>query len=938
MLTIYPQCSSEDVKRYFEAADYYSEGQETVGHWGGKLASELGLHGKVTKEAFDLLCDNINPATGKPLTPRTNDNRRVGYDITVSGPKSYSILVAMAPTEEERRRLRAAFDGSLEEVMDEAEADMMTRVRKGGAYHDRRTGNGVRAVFHHSTARPVDFQEFMARFGPGDELPGWLQEANGAIPPDMQEHAHVFFFNATKDEVEDRMKAGEFGAIKRDGEYWTALFYARLARRLEAMGYGIDRRGGKAWEIAGIPQSMIDKFNKRSEEIEAEHRRRLRDDPDYREAYKHELAAKTRSPKQKELTPAQLRAVWDAQLTDEEREALARVYARGVAAGPDVTPAEAVGFAIGHCFDKESIVPERKLVATALLHGLGHVTAEDVRGELKCQGVLTGELDGKLSATTRDIQREEAYIVTWAGRGLGAVPPAGVPEGLERDMLDDEQWAAVRGLLSSSDRVSMVDSAAGTGKSTMLAAYDRGMGLAGENVTYLGTTSSSVKVLQKDGLEASTVARFLVDKQLQAEARGGRVVVDEASMLGHQDAYALFRLAEKLDCSLVFLGDQRQHGSVARGALMRILQQYGGVVPFRLTQIKRQQDAGYLAAVKDLSEGKAVEGFDGLAARGWVCEVDNSVDRCRQMAADYVQSLEDGKSVLIVSPTHAEAGRITREIRVQLRTAGKLGEDEREFTRLVPVDASEAELGQATTYRPGDVIQFHQNAKGYTKGQRLVVTDPRAVPLSLAGRFSLYRPEAIVLAAGDVIRFTGTVTTHDGEHKLRNGDVHTIAGFTPGGNIRLENGWVVGKDAGHFRSGFVETSMGSQGRTVQRVILGMSSASLPAINLEQMYVSASRAREQLRLYTDDAEAVRDAIRRSSAKKAALDLLPPPLPVPPVAASDPLEAFREHQKRQAFIEGWRANWDPPSVLPHLAAAATHAGRVTSQHIHGDDRGR
>ena len=39
-----------------------------------------------------------------------------------------------------------------------------------------------------------------------------------------------------------------------------------------------------------------------------------------------------------------------------------------------------------------------------------------------------------------------------------------------------------------------------------------------------------------------------------------------------------------------------------------------------------------------------------------------------------------------------------------------------QFTRLVDANASEAERGQALTYRPGDVIQFHQNAKGgFTK-------------------------------------------------------------------------------------------------------------------------------------------------------------------------------------------------------------------------------
>ena len=936
MLTIYPQTSAADVKKYFEVADYYSQGQETLGRWGGKLAPELGMAGTVTKEAFDRLCDNLDPRTGEALTPRTNDNRRVGYDFTVSGPKSYSILVALAPSEEERQRLRAAFDVSLEEVMEEAEADMMTRVRKDGAFYDRQTGNFVSAAFHHSTARPVDFEEFMVRFGPNDELLSWLQEADGTIPPDMQEHTHVFVFNATRDDVEGRIKAGEFGGIKRDGEYFTARFYSKLARRLEELGYAIDRRGGKQWEIAGIPQSMIDKFTKRSEEIEAEHRRRLRDDPSYREAYKHELAAKTRSPKQKELTPEQLRAAWDAQLTDDERNALAAVYRREASAGMGVTAQQAVAFAIGHCFDKESLVPERKLVATALFHGLGSVTAEDVRDELERQGVLTGELDGRLTATTQDIQHEETYIVTWAGQGLSTVPPVGVAAGLEQGKLDDEQWAAVCGLLSTSDRVSMVDSAAGTGKSTMLAAYDRGMKLAGENVVYLGTTSSSVKVLQKDGLNASTVACFLVDEKLQQTARRGRVVIDEASMLGHKDAYKLFRLADELELSLVFLGDQRQHGSVSRGALMRILQQYGGIQPFCLTQIKRQQDTEYRAAVKDLSEGKPLEGFDALAAKGWVQEIADTTDRCRHMAADYVQAMQDGKSVLVVSPTHAEAARITREIRTQLRDAGKLGAEETMFTRLVAVDASEAQRGQATTYRPGDVIQFHQNAKGFTKGQRVVVSDPAALPLDQAGRYSLYRPEAIALAEGDVIRFTGTVTTHDGEHKLRNGDVHTIAGFTPGGNIRLENGWVVGKDAGHFRPGFVETSMGSQGRTVQRVILGMSAASLPAINLEQMYVSASRAREQLRLYTDEADSVRDAIRHSSAKKAALDLVQP-LPLTQPVRHDSLRAHHEHRKRQEYIERWRTDWHAPSV-PHQLVAAMHTGRLTQHHDHGNDRGR
>ena len=54
------------------------------------------------------------------------------------------------------------------------------------------------------------------------------------------------------DPVEDRIKAGQFGGLKRDGEYYSAVFDSLYARELEKLGFGIDRQGGKKWEIAGI--------------------------------------------------------------------------------------------------------------------------------------------------------------------------------------------------------------------------------------------------------------------------------------------------------------------------------------------------------------------------------------------------------------------------------------------------------------------------------------------------------------------------------------------------------------------------------------------------------------------------------------------------------------------------------------------------------------
>src|SRR5262245_9492201 len=51
---------------------------------------------------------------------------------------------------------------------------------------------------------------------------------------------------------------------------------------------------------------------------------------------------------------------------------------------------------------------------------------------------------------------------------------------------------------------------------------------------------------------------------------------------------------------------------------------------------------------------------------------------------------------------------------------GKLTK-ERRVTARVPTRLTDAEKADSTRYEPRDLIQFHQNAKGYTKGSQLIV-------------------------------------------------------------------------------------------------------------------------------------------------------------------------------------------------------------------------
>src|SRR6202162_1350514 len=125
MIRITQQNSASSAKRYYGTADYYSEGQEIVGSWGGKGASRLGLEGMVDKFSFERLCDNLDPRTGKPLTVRTRSERTVGYDFTFSVPKSVSLLYGMSGGE----GIMDAFRGAVDETMSEIWAEMKNRVR-----------------------------------------------------------------------------------------------------------------------------------------------------------------------------------------------------------------------------------------------------------------------------------------------------------------------------------------------------------------------------------------------------------------------------------------------------------------------------------------------------------------------------------------------------------------------------------------------------------------------------------------------------------------------------------------------------------------------------------------------------------------------------------------------------------------------------------------
>lgn len=892
MLRMVQSNSAEGAKRYFTEGltreDYYAGDATERGMWGGKGARSLGLQGEVDRDAFVRLCDNQRPDGSGRLTERTKANRRVGYDINFHCPKSVSVLHSLT----DDPAILAAFERSVGNTMAMMEGEAKARVRVDGQAADRWTGNLVWATFVHTTSRPIDGL------------------------PDPHLHAHCFTFNATWDGEEKRWKAGQFGDLKRDAPFFESCFHSELARNLALAGYAIERRG-KGWEIAGVPESVLTKFSRRTSQIEALAKAKGIHDPEE----KANLGARTRRSKDESLPMRDVGAAWERTLTDSERESIRRSKA-APSTNPGLAAGEAVRLSLASALERKSVVSERSVLEGALRASVGTASLPEISRALQTAELIRREVDGRVLVTTRAVLQEEKRMIDFARDGRGTCRPfTNGPSVAAEPKLNAGQRRAVEYLLTSADRVMVVRGKAGTGKTTLMQTAVAQIEASGRRVhVFAPTTEASRGVLRHEGFEnAETVARLLLDSKLQERVRGGVLWVDEAGLLGSKSAAALFEVAKAQNARVVLSGDSKQHRSVERGDALRVLERDAGLGAATLRDVVRQRGE-YKSAVEQLGEGRVVEGFHKLDRIGAIKEAD-AVGAHLAIAKEYIDTVRAGKTALVVSPTHAEGRAVTAEIRLRMRDEKLLGES-RPLERLQPLGFTVAERSDPAHYQAGHVVEFHQNVKGFRAGTRCEVLGRTAagevrvryldgsttLPLTHSDRFDVFERQPFEVAAGDVLRVTrngrvpaGDNQTISGTRQLPNGSLHRVRGFTRSSDVRLENGWVVPKDFGHLAHGYCLTSHASQGKTVDRVFISQSSASFGASSAEQFYVSASRARERAVIYTDDKAALLEAVQKSSDRMSAVDLVkapPPPLPPSRIPDTLPLRRHLEpHRDRE-----------------------------------------
>lgn len=890
--------SSAQAASYYEADDYYADGGVSPSEWQGDGAKQLGLSGEVDREVFRELLDGKLPDGQQLGTTRSGKiEHRPGWDVTMSAPKSVSIMAEVAGD----RRLIAAHNAAVKTALAFAERHAAaTRIRADGSVERQQTGNLAIASFRHDTSRAQD----------------------------PQLHTHNVILNLTRD-AQGIWRSLEPRALYQLQKAIGAVYRQELAIGVRALGYAIERGKDSAFEIKGVCADVIRAFSERAAQVEA----RLAERGQTREtasAQEKQIAAlDTRASKEDARREGLIKA-WRvtadrAGFGAEVRQALVEQatalsanpgHREALAAAGQLAAHQAVAFAAESLGERQAVFAAAELEKEAGRFGLGRVSAGQIgdaiaRATRECALVPRTFLDKRgaefAGFTTAQNIADERQLLRRELEGRGAVSPILSAKQAARavaraELRSEHPWnagqrEATRALLTSPHRVTGLQGYAGTAKTTtVLATVAREAAARGIRVTALAPTASAAQTLGNAfGMRGETVARHLMGNTAQQPT--GLWIVDEASMLSARDMAQLLDRAAAARAGVMLVGDVKQLGSVDAGAAFAQLQA-AGMRTAKLDEIVRQTNVATKEAVLASIAGDARKALDALERGGGrIVEVATRGERFAAIARAYAAlSPQERARTLVIEPSREGRDVLTAEIRRELASRGQLSGPALTRQSLVAKNLTRAEARDPMSYARGDMVRF---AKDYAdKGvrrdavYRVKAIDPAKAAITLASpnggaidwrlrqwgasKAEVFETKAIELQAGDRMQFTrndreagringlgGTVTSVDVARnqvtlKLSNGRVHQLDLADP-------------RDA-HLRHAWVQTAHAAQGQTSERVLVHADSRSTNLVDQKMLYVALSRATGEAVVVTDDRERLVHALQeRAGERQTALAL-------------------------------------------------------------------
>jgi conjugative relaxase-like TrwC/TraI family protein len=682
--------------------DYFMGAGEAPGVWHGRWAAELGLEGVVEADALRALVDGLDPASGDDLLAKHRERTVRAIDVTLSVPKSVSLLWAFGTLETSSAVSIAIADATECAIAFLEERAAVARVQQDGIRRRVATGGFAIATFTHRTSRAGD----------------------------PQLHTHCLIPNVV------RREDGVHAAVDAHPLHvWAkatgTVFQNELARLLtERLGvaWGPDRHGTR--ELLAFTREQLRTFSKRTVAIEAHLEaagETVFDSAAERMRADDHASLVTRERKDRTLTPERLRDRWTAEAASVGLEpgagvddlVVARQVASRQAPGEDEVFAALVDPATGLCATNSRFGEAHVVERIAAMAG-GRLTVDEVVA--LSQRFLASELVVRLAPdVTRRRPAEWSTVEHRAVEdrllarlhALAATdaeplepPTMGLAIATEPKRLGPDQRAAVRVLCGNGPAVRTLVAPAGHGKTTTLHAAVTAARRAGLLVVVVAPTHKAVGELRAAGLEAETIARArsrLADRPLEP---GTVLVVDEISQVGTRDAAALLdALAATPGAQLWCAGDVRQAQSVAAGGLAVELDRLAahGHVPWApLWMNRRQQDPAEQQALTRYRAGDPEGSQTIRAEHGWEHQHATPADTRQALAAAAVADADRHgvEHVAVLAVSHADCEDLADRIRTVRAARGEL-------RGSILTGPGWGHAGR--TYAAGDRILIHTN-------------------------------------------------------------------------------------------------------------------------------------------------------------------------------------------------------------------------------------
>lgn len=859
-----------NIAKYYTVGDYYTKGGDEPSEWGGKIAAELGLEGKVDPAVFeDLLAGKV---AGQQLGRHRADGNiqhHPGWDFAVSAPKSVSIMALVHGDE----RLLAAHERAVGVALDYLEEHATLRHRSNGEVAHETTGRLIFARFTEYVSRQLD----------------------------PQLHTHVVVMNMTNREDGGAMASLETRAMYAEQIVAGQIYRNELAHGVREIGYEVDANPRTClFEISGLPKTLILENSKRSRDIEAH-------------AKEHGLTGQaarrisfyeTRPPKQK-VGVDELRGRWVTE-SSEHRDSILGVRAEADATGHrDLAPdarlsARAMLFGIRQAETREAVNNLGRMFRLALASHVGEVRLSDVRPlveehesrfKLLATSHQTGDQIQTRGRTTRRTARLELALSEHLSLSLGDAKPVATAERIREIMaeagLNPAQEAALLHVGTTNDRLVGVHGVAGAGKSTLVKALNDAAPQGTTLIALAPTSSAAANLGATAQIDSRTVASLV--------AGGGRniddsyvLVLDEAGQLGNRQALRVLEISRMTGARLIVLGDNKQTGAIEQGKAFWLLQKLG-LPTAELTESMRQETRMMKAAVTQARLGNYAASLDNLdkVVSGGDAEV-----LATGLVAEWTRLRPENRAntnILVLE--NATRLIVNTKIREALKTEGAIAAEEARLSVLTPSGMTDQEKHFARFYSGGQVLTFSRDnadlgiardaeyrvvgigrdGRGRQVVQlvdeqgRTIRWDPR---VGKASQVNVFREEQRDLAKGDRIQWRLVSKDLD----IKNAERGTVEGLSGSrATIRWDrDGRLQSIDLGQHKTwdhGYAETVYSAQSKTYARAYV-LAPVNSALVNGQNYYTAITRARYGVKLWTEDRDRLVEKLERYSGEKTS----------------------------------------------------------------------